>query len=269
MLGPWIVENMPAHQVYVEPFGGSAGVLLQKPRSYAEVYNDADGLVVNMFKVLRDPDLAAELHKAISLTPFAREEFDSVGYRRDEWTGLDPVEKARRFLIRSYMGFGSNSVHSSSGFRVDSRKSGSTPAQDWRRWPERVPALTERLRGVVIENRCYRSVIEKHDAKDTLFYFDPPYLQDTRGTNGKGYYLDWDDNHHRDFANAIAGINGMVLISGYPHPLYDKDLFSQWHTIDREAYADSARKRVERLWFNDAAVGQIERDRYQGELFGT
>lgn len=64
-LAPWIIEQMPDHVCYVEPFGGAAGVLLQKPRSYAEVYNDLDSEVVNLFRVLRDPELNQRLQGVI------------------------------------------------------------------------------------------------------------------------------------------------------------------------------------------------------------
>ena len=71
-LAPWILQHMPAHKVYVEPFGGAAGVLLQKPRSYAEVYNDLDDDIVNFFTVVRNPTLCQELIKQITMTPYAR-----------------------------------------------------------------------------------------------------------------------------------------------------------------------------------------------------
>jgi DNA adenine methylase len=54
MLAPWVIENMPPHRVYIEPFGGAASVLIRKKRSYAEIYNDLDGEVVNLFRVCRD-----------------------------------------------------------------------------------------------------------------------------------------------------------------------------------------------------------------------
>lgn len=73
-LAPWITSHFPPHRIYIEPFGGAASVLLQKQKAYAEVYNDRDGEVVNVFRCLRDPVRAAELERVIRLTPFARDE---------------------------------------------------------------------------------------------------------------------------------------------------------------------------------------------------
>ncbi|WP_051416352.1 DNA adenine methylase [Paracoccus sp. J55] len=69
-LAPWVIEQMPPHEAYVEPFGGGASVLLRKPRARLKVYNDLDGEVVNLFAVLRSG--SAELAEAVALTPFGR-----------------------------------------------------------------------------------------------------------------------------------------------------------------------------------------------------
>src|SRR3546814_17290747 len=90
-LAPWVIQHFPPHRCYVEPFGGAAGVLIQKPRAYAEVYNDMDGDIVNLFRVLRSQGASAMLTEALALTPYARDEFDAAYEPTD-----DPVERARR-----------------------------------------------------------------------------------------------------------------------------------------------------------------------------
>ena len=137
LLAPWIISHFPAHRTYVEPFGGAASVLLRKDRAYAEIYNDLDDQVVNLFRVMRSPGLAAQLREALRLTPFARREFEAA------WeTCCEPVEMARQLVVRSFMGFGSN-AHSdmgkgarTTGFRANSNRSGTTPAKDWENYPE-------------------------------------------------------------------------------------------------------------------------------------
>lgn len=94
-LAPWILQHLPPHRCYVEPFGGDASVLLRKPRAYAEVYNDLDGEIVNLFRVARDD--GERLARACELTPFSRLEFDDA-YTPAE----DPLEQARRTVFRSF-----------------------------------------------------------------------------------------------------------------------------------------------------------------------
>ncbi len=184
ILAPWIIEHMPKHRVYVEPFGGAASVLLRKPRSYAEIYNDLDQNLVSLFRLLRS-DRASELVKALELTPYAREELKSA------WApSTDEVENARRLIVRSFLGFGSNACShsaSSTGFRANSNRSGTTPAHDWANYSQALPAIIERLRGVVIENADAIDVMQAHDSRETLHFVDPPYLPETRKTPNRGY----------------------------------------------------------------------------------
>lgn len=171
LLAPWIIEHFPPHRVYVEPYGGAGSVLLHKPRSYAEVWNDLDTDVVNLFRVLRDGKRAARLAELLRLTPFARAEFEAACH------SASGVEKARRLVIRSFMGFGSGAPNLAirTGFRANSNRSGTTPAQDWPQIPDNLLAVAGRFRGVVIENRSAADVMAQHDGPDTLHYLDPPY----------------------------------------------------------------------------------------------
>ena len=77
-LARWIIEQMPDHRVYVEPYGGMAGVLLKKERSEVEIFNDLDGRAVNFFRVIRDRELFKAFKLQAELTPYSREEFHNL-----------------------------------------------------------------------------------------------------------------------------------------------------------------------------------------------
>lgn len=222
-------------------------MLLRKPKSYAEVYNDLDGEIVNVFRMARER--GEELVRALELTPFAREEFVQ-SYKPSS----DPLEQARRTITRSFQGFGSAAVCGEvSGFRANSNRSGTTPALDWRNYPGALQRIVERLRGVVIENRDAIEVMRMHDAPDTVHYVDPPYVHSTRSRGNpycnKGYKHEMTDDQHRELAEALHGLRGAVVLSGYPAALYD-DLYRDWRHVERQAHADGARDRVEVLWLS-------------------
>jgi DNA adenine methylase len=240
-LAPWIIANFPRHKVYVEPFGGAASVLLQKERTYAEVYNDLDGEIVNLFRVLRSHGEA--LRTAIELTPFSRDDF-AESYEPTK----DPLEQARRTVTRSFMGFGSNSHNRPTGFRSNSNRSGTTPAHDWRNYPDNLPTIVERLRGVCIENRDAMEVMSAHDEPHTLHYVDPPYVHSTRDKGGD-YRHEMTNVQHEALGQFLHGLQGMVCLSGYPCALYDS-LYGDWRRVERKAHADGARDRMEVLWMN-------------------
>lgn len=242
-LAPWIIQRLPKHRVYVEPFGGAASVLLRKPRSYAEVYNDLDGEVVNLFRVARDH--GPELLRSLELTPFARDEFVDSYSRAD-----DAVEQARRTVIRSFMGFGSNAHNKATGFRANSNRSGTTPARDWKNYPHALSEIIERLQGVVIENRDAVEVMQAHDGPETVHYVDPPYVIETRDA-GQDYRHEMTDADHVALASALRELRGAVILSGYESPMY-RDLYAGWRRVSRAALADGARRRVEVLWISPA-----------------
>ena len=49
-IAPWIISFFPPHKIYVEPFGGSGAVLLNKQPAWMEVYNDLYDRVVNFLR---------------------------------------------------------------------------------------------------------------------------------------------------------------------------------------------------------------------------
>lgn len=251
-LAPWIVAQFPPHRVYVEPFGG-----LRKPRSNGECYNDLNGDLVNLFKVLRDPAQAKRLCDLVRLTPFAREEYDAAFEVVDE-----PIEAARRLVVRSYMGHGSSAATSerSTGFRAGlQNRGGALPAGDWSTLPAALAAIAERISGVLIEHRPALQVIDRYDQPDSLIYADPPYLPATRSQKRRGarafhaYAFEMDEADHVALLERLSAAQAMVVLSGYPAELYDQAL-PGWERRTVETHADGALDRTEAVWLNPAAV---------------
>lgn len=257
-LAPWILQHLPPHRCYVEPFGGAAGVLLQKERAYAEVYNDLDGDIVNLFRVLRDPGSSARLIELVSLTPYAREEFDGA-YEPSE----DAIERARRTIVRASMGFGSaGATKGTTGFRIDTRRRHGTAQQLWARYPETLPPIIRRLAGVMIENRPALDVIRQHDAPDTLFFVDPPYVHETRyagAKHGRYYEHEMDNAGHGELLDGLRHVQGMVALCGYPSAIYDDALvgWAKNTTTARISAARGTAVRTECLWLNPACVDAL------------
>lgn len=263
-LAPWIIAHFPPHKIYVEPYGGGGSVLLRKPRAKGEVWNDLDGEIVNLFQVLRDDALATRLVQQLRLTPFARQELVAAYELTDE-----PVERARRLLVLAFQGFGCNAhARVPTGFRANSNRSGTLPAGDWRSLPDAIVAIVDRLRGVIIESRDAREVMAQHDGAETLFYVDPPYVHSTRGAGNpydvayRGYAVELTDDDHRELLAFLRTLEGMVVLSGYPHPMYDAAL-ANWRRVERPSFADGAQQRTEVLWISPNALA------HAGPLFAA
>lgn len=272
-LAPRLIDLFPQHRVYTEVFGGGASILMQKPRCYSEIYNDLDGEVVNVFRVLQVRSRARRLEKVLRLTPFAREEF-LLSYKSTR----SDLERARRTIIRSFMGFGSDSISRlkasragfntrisstmSTGFRWNSNRSGTTAATDWANYPDCIQAFCDRLQGVTIENRDAATILQKIDREDCLHYVDPPYPMGVRRLgNGSSlehrYRHEMNDLQHESLAALLHELKGMVIISSYPGALYER-LFKDWKTVEWTGGQFCSgntlnQKRTEVVWMNEAA----------------
>lgn len=257
-LAPWVIEHFPPHLVYVEPFGGAAGVLMQKPRSHGEVYNDLDGDVVNLFRVLQNSRMREALTELLVLTPYAREEFEQAWIFTDE-----PVERARRTIIRAQMGFGSaGASKGTTGFRIDCYRQYGTAQQLWARYPEQLATIGQRLAGVLIENRPAIDIMLAHDSPQALHYVDPPYMHDTRvrgAQKGRYYRHELDDGQHAELLDMLNTLQGMVVLSGYPSDLYAERL-EGWTMNTTSARISAGRggdTRTECLWLNPACMNAL------------
>lgn len=265
-LAPWIVGHFPDHAGYLEPYGGGASVLLHKARSYNEIYNDLDGELVNLFRVLRSED-APRLLELLRLTPYAREEYWAA-FEPSE----DPVERARRTIVRSHLahGTGGARLDRPTGFRTDGVTMTTNVAGEWADLPAALLAISERVRGVNIEQRPAIELIRKYSVAGMLIYLDPPYLPETRSTNSRKpgeryhtYAFEMSVDDHREMLAVIIESPAMIVLSGYPDDLYDEAL-DGWTRRQIAARAHRNSPRTECLWLNPPAVAALG----HGPLFG-
>jgi len=214
-LAPRIVASFPPCKVYLEPFGGSAAVLLARPPAHPpvlEVYNDLDGGLVNFFRVLRDPDQLEELQRILQLTPYAREEWKDA---RETWEDLkDPVARAASFFVVSRQSF-AGIFAKAWGFDV--AKGGTLKA--YLGAIEGLPQVAQRLRRVQVDCVDWRVALDRYGGPDTLVYMDPPYHPDTRRDGV--YRHDLTPEDHEDLLEAVLASSSMIVLSGYDSPAYD------------------------------------------------
>ena len=230
-----IIEIFPEHKMYVEGFGGAAHVLFRKEKSELEVYNDLHSGLYLFFKLLRENN--EEFIRRLSLTPYSREEFEnSKGWMYED----DEIEKARKFYVRTMQ-----SVATNGGWCYAKSKSRRGMCQSVSRWlgnvEENLTNAIERLREVQIENLDILELIKKYDKEDTLFYLDPPYIQDTRKQK-KSYNHEMTDNQHKELVDVLLGVKGKVVLSGYDHPIYNKLLENGWNKVVFGEYAKRSQK---------------------------
>ncbi|MGS2592090.1 DNA adenine methylase [Streptomyces hebeiensis] len=220
-----IVDLIPDHRVYVEPFAGSAAVLFAKPAAPVEVINDLDRNVTTFFRVLRDQE--ADLLRVLRLTPYARDEFAAADLSEE---GITDLERARRFFVRTTQGHNAAGSGGRAGWSngIRARHTDATATVNL---VERLDRLAERLRTVVVDNRDALEVVAAHDSPDTVFYLDPPYLSGTRQC-ARDYAHEADSEiFHRSLAEALHSVQGLVLLSGYPSELYS-ELYAGWDRLE-------------------------------------
>lgn len=251
-LAPWVMSFFPPHTRYVESFGGAAGVLMQKQKIQSEVYNDLDGSIVNVFRVLQDPVMREQLAEKIAFTPYHRDEF-LLAYEETD----DMVEMARRTLILAHMGFGSAGATGTTGFRIDSRRAYGLPSQLWSKYPDKIAAFGERLEGVIIDSRPAATIIQAHDDDETLQFVDPPYLPETRHQGGNKFYKhEMSPDDHIELINVLKEVQSSVVLCGYPSELY-KDMLGDWKMHTTKARISAGRGtgiKTECIWLNDRCL---------------
>jgi len=250
-----IIELMPDHTHYVEPYFGGGQVLFRKPcEGISEVVNDLNGSLTDFWKVLRDDGSFAEFSRQIQFVPFSESEFEDAYCDDAPWIS-HCVASAINFFIKyrqSRQGLGKDFATLS---RNRTRRGMNEQVSSWLSAIDGLPEAHERLQRVVILNQDAVDVIETQDGPNTFFYLDPPYLHETRVTT-KDYEHEMTEVQHSSLLMCLEGIQGKFILSGYRNENYDAMAkCNGWGRIDIEidnkaSSAKTKQKKTECLWMN-------------------
>lgn len=241
LLADWIISHFPPHETYVDLFGGSGAVLIQKPPARYEVFNDLDSEVTNFFEVLRER--AKDFSRAIQFTPYSRKEFAKSLEHCPE-----PFERARRFYSLCWMSLSYN-YRRNSGWRLLPRNAGGghVPANLFAQ-TKHLLAIARRLKTVQFENRDYREVLKVCDHPGILIYADPPYP----GYCERLYNVPFSGGDYAELITLLSCSKAMVVLSGYAD-LAENLQLQGWHLVEKRTRNRSRKNRIECLMLNESA----------------
>lgn len=231
-LRAFLVQHIPQHVLYCEPFSGAAHLLFSKRPSPVEVINDADSHLVNFFKVIREPGKCQMLIKLLNYMPYSRTLWQEI---RTNWKQgnipQDESERAAQWFYLNRTCFSGDQKRG--GFAIPST-TGRNPAQSFRTAIDSFEDIARRLRNVTIECLPYQECIKRYDSEDTLFYCDPPYL-DAENYYGKDSF--GQDDHYK-LAELLHSIKGKAMVSHYANSVYD-ELYRGWNRYEYQSFKGS------------------------------
>lgn len=254
-----IIELMPPHTRYVEPFAGGLSVLLAKPcEGISEFANDLNGELINFWRTLARPTAFEQLRRMLEATPLSQWHFENTNDESHSLYAKDFGPNATRayaFFVRARM--------SRQGLSKDyctptsrTRRGMNEQVSAWLSAIDGLPDIHERLKRVEVWNTPAVKAIKALDSSDTLFYCDPPYLHATRSSIGEYGDQEMTPQQHIELLECLASIRGKFLLSGYYSDLYYA--FAQqhgWKIVEFQipnnaSSAKQKQRKIEIVWMN-------------------
>ena len=241
-----ILIHLPLRQVFVDVFGGSGAILINRPNSKLDVYNDIHRGLVSFYRCLQDVEKCRALCDLIEFSIYSRYEFDRLKVVRE--TTDDIVLRAFAWFYTVQYSF---SGLSDSYGRITS---GSGSVKGIRNQIPMLWHIHRRLEKVQIEELDFRRLIDDYDSANTVFYCDPPYIDKDVYNNEQPFTRD----DHLDLINLAQTCEGYFAISGYPNPIYNDFKWDHIYTWEQTTHMTKTLNVGERkssatevLWIKD------------------
>jgi len=168
-IAEWIIPYFPQHKTYIEVFGGTFSIGMNKPKSQVEFYNDINRHLTNLFEVVRSmPDeFFAELEKLPVSEALYKHFYDN----HNDYEVFPNVENAIRYFY--IMTFAHMGKYNGGFMYKDSPSFGLT----LERKKSIILDIHKRVKNVIIINKDYKAILKQFQKKkDVLLYLDPPYV---------------------------------------------------------------------------------------------
>ncbi|MBL8796669.1 MAG: DNA adenine methylase [Planctomycetia bacterium] len=251
-----IVELMPPHRTYLEPYAGGLSVLLAKdPDNTSEIVNDLNRHLSNFHSVLADQERFPAFHRIVKNILFSEVAWEESRGSLDKPCD-DSVKRAVDFFV---------CCRQSLAGRMDSfapitqrrlRRRMNEQASAWCSAVDGLPLVHERFRGVVVLNQEATAVLTKYDDSDVVAYLDPPYPPESR-VSPEVYEHEMTLQQHEELLDVVQACKAKILLSSYPNDLYEQRLKNnkEWHqhTFDVPNHASGLRKKERKqevVWTN-------------------
>ncbi|MHC1747450.1 MAG: DNA adenine methylase [Cellulosilyticaceae bacterium] len=195
-----IIERIPEHICYVEPFFGAGWVFFGKEPSKVEVINDIDKELINMFRMIKYH--APEIERMLEYEFSGRDMFEEYKHCTVEY--LTEIQRSVRFLYLISQSFASKG--GTYGYGTTSR-----PAPQIY-YNGVLTGIKDRLRNTYVENLNFSDIITRYDREHTFFFCDPPYFETA------GYGSEFGEQEQLLLRDTLTTIKGKFLVTINDHP---------------------------------------------------
>jgi len=231
-----IIDLLPTHTCYVEPFAGAAWVLFGKPPSDVEILNDLDQELITFFRVVKEkPD---ELIRSFEWELVSRAEFARLAELEPD--SLTAIQRAHRFYYLIMAGWGGELNYPRFATSITDGGHGNRMIGALKTLRQRITPVYERLRTVIIENLDWRACIDRYDREGTVMYIDPPYPDNA--CNYAHNMRDWES--HRELAERLSRTSCQWILSSYDMPGI-RELFESHFIVSVQSASGMAVKKYD------------------------